>query len=361
MKVVFDNIIFYLQRSGGGTIYWIELIKQAIEDNSIEVYFSEPRKKLENNFRQNLALQVTFFEKLPLLYLRIANFTIPVTGKFIFHSSYYRISKSKDAINVVTIHDFTSEFFLTGIRRYIHMIRKRKAILNSDGIICISNNTKKDLLKLYPAIDQSKIKVIYNGVSSDYFKIDNSLVSADFKYKNILDQKYILYVGHRTSYKNFFIAAEAISRLGSDFKFIVIGEKLTNVESKSLTLILQDRYICYSGISNDELNIFYNYAFCLIYPSSYEGFGIPVLEAMRAGCPVVTTDRSSIPEVAGDATIQVSNLDPDSFAAAILEYSDQNIRFEKIEKGFIQSSKFSWTKSFEEVKDFYQILFNTKK
>lgn len=241
------------------------------------------------------------------------------------------------------------------------MLRKKRAIINAQGIICISNNTKNDLMKLFPKIDKKKIRVIYNGVSEEYFTIPKSTDVSSFLYNNILQEKYILYVGHRTSYKNFFVAAEAVARVDASFKLLVIGEKLTNTEIQKLDEFLKNRYICLTGIDNKTLNVFYNYAFCLIYPSSYEGFGIPLLEAMRASCPVVTTDKSSIPEVTGDAAIIVRKIDPDSFADAILLLLNEEVKLKKIEKGLVQASKFSWTKSYEEVKCYYKEVYDLEK
>jgi glycosyltransferase involved in cell wall biosynthesis len=357
MKVIFDNIIFFLQKSGGGTIYWLEIIKRASLDNSIEAVFSEPNAKLENKFRSALKIKVTLFERLPLLFLRILNFSLPINEKAIFHSSYYRISKSSKAINIITIHDFTSEFFFTGIRRFIHLNRKRNGIRNADGIICISNNTKSDLLKLYPHVDENKIKVIYNGVGDEYFQLSKSSFSKE-DYPEILGKKYILYIGHRTLYKNFFLAAETVSALDDSYSLLIIGENLSNLEIKKLDKVIKNRYVCLSGIDNKTLNIFYNFAFCLIYPSSYEGFGIPIVEAMKAGCPVITTNNSSIPEVTGNAAIIVSEITVDNFVNAIFNLCDESLRNKIIEKGIFQSKKFSWDNCFQEVKNFYLELFN---
>jgi len=219
----------------------------------------------------------------------------------------------------------------------------------------------KDLIKLYPEIKKEKIRVIHNGVSEEYYPIPKLTEIKEFKFTSILKEKYIIYVGHRTSYKNFFVAAETIAKLDTSFKFLIIGEKLSNTEIKKLDKLISSRYKCLTGIDNRTLNIFYNYAFCLIYPSSYEGFGIPILEAMRAGCPVVTTDKSSIPEVAGDAAITVRNIDADSFADAIHKLIDNEIRMKIIAMGLVQSLKFSWNKSYEEVKKFYMELFDREK
>jgi len=357
MRVVFDNIIFFLQKSGGGTIYWSEIVKRANNDSSIDAIFSEPQSNHNNIFRARLSINVACFEKYPLSLLRISNFTLPINKKSIFHSSYYRISRSSKAINVITIHDFTSELFFNGIRKFIHAKRKENGIKHADGIICISNNTRSDLLKFYPGIDRKKIRVIYNGVGDSYFPIQKSqFIKND--YNNILNSKYVLYVGHRTSYKNFYMAAETVSLLDETFSLLIIGEKLSPREVENLDRTLRNRYTCLSKIDNETLNVFYNFAYCLIYPSTYEGFGIPILEAMKAGCPVVTSNKSSIPEVAGNSALIVSEINADNFAKAILKLQNQAFREQTIEAGFIQARRFSWDKCFSEIKQFYNELYN---
>lgn len=361
MKIIFDNIIFYLQRSGGGTIYWYELIKRAALDSDLEVLFSEPKAPLFNKFRLNFNINVNIIEQLPLNLLRICNFSKRMKERTIFHSSYYRISKSKHAINIVTIHDFTSELYFSGLRRFVHTLRKKIAIKHATGIICISNNTKKDLLNMYPWVKDIKMKVIYNGVSDEYFPIKHDEIKADFEFFDILKEKYILYVGHRTNYKNFPIVSQIISKLDPSYKLLIIGEKLTPAEKEQLDAIIPKQYICLSEVTNYSLNVFYNFAHSLIYPSSYEGFGIPILEAMKAGCPVVTTNKSSIPEVAGDAAIMASEINADVFVNAIRKLEDPIIRNELINKGFANASKYSWEQTYQEVKEFYKELFTNEK
>jgi glycosyltransferase involved in cell wall biosynthesis len=358
LEIIFDNIIYFLQHSGGGSVYWTEIIKRALNDNDLIVKFSEPKGIPDNICRKQLPIKVNIVEKEPLSLLRISAFSGKINKKTLFHSSYYRISHSKYAINIVTIHDFTSEFYLTGPRKFVHKYRKRKAIFNADYIICISKNTKKDLIKLYPKISKNKIKVIYNGVSKEFYNVSEKLKITDIKFSKLLNTKCILYIGHRTSYKNFTIAVQTIAKLKNDYYFVIIGEKLSSDETKFLEKYIPHRYNCFTKLNNKDLNILYNIAFCLIYPSSYEGFGIPILEAMKAGCPVVATNKSSIPEVAGDAALLVDDISADAFAEIIKKLENSSTRQGLIEKGYLQAAKFSWDKCYKEIKDIYIECFN---
>lgn len=365
MKLIFDNIIFSLQRSGGGSVYWYELIRRFTHTEN-DILFLEQKTKSKNIFRNNLDLKKTFKSSyLPVKINRYLPVKINLKEKTIFHSSYYRLLLSKRAINVTTIHDFTAEYYLKGIAKKVNYFQKKIAIMQSDGIICISENTKKDLLKFHPKSALKHIEVIYNGVSDSFFKIDNNLKLLekidDENVPNIISKCYVLYVGHRTSYKNFNIAVEAVSAISNKYHFVIVGEPLNKIEKLFLEKYFQKNdFTVLSGKNNETLNLLYNKAHCLLYPSSYEGFGIPILEAMKAGCPVVTTNKSSIPEVAGDAAIMVDEISATNFKDAINCLSNEEIRFSLIEKGYRQSEKFSWDKTFDGVNNFYQRLYDSK-
>lgn len=358
MKIVLDNIIYFLQNSGGGSVYWNELTKR-INESKEDVCFVEPKGESSNIFRKKINFKKVCIEsKIPLSILRFLSFQKKIDGKYIFHSSYYRISKSRNAKNITTIHDFTPELYFKGIRRRYNSFRNKKILKKSQGIICISENTKKDLLRFHPDVDENKIKVIYNGVGDNFFKLGNTFDKNSFPYKEVLDHKYILYVGHRTSYKNFGIVPQIIKSLDESYKLLIIGEALNKEELNELELTIPGRYIIKSRVSSENLNIFYNFAFCLLYPSSYEGFGIPVLEAMKTECPVVATSMSSIPEVAGDAAILIDKIEPTLFSEGIKKLENEVFRKELIDKGITQSQKFTWDKCAEEVLSFYRKIYN---
>lgn len=365
MNIIFDNIIFSLQKSGGGSVYWFELIKRFINTEN-DILFLEKNVKSKNIFRNNLELKKNSLSTfLPVKIGRYLPLIIRLKEKTIFHSSYYRLLLSRKAINVTTIHDFTSEYFSTGIAKKINFYQKKIAIMQSDGIICISENTKNDLLKFHPKALFKHIEVIYNGVSDSFFKIDNTVNQLeeidDDEVRNIINKCYILYIGHRTSYKNFNIAVEAVSSISNKYHFVIVGEPLNKIEKLFLEKCFRKNdFTVLSGKNNETLNLLYNNAHCLLYPSSYEGFGIPILEAMKAGCPVVTTNKSSIPEVAGDAAIMVEEISVTNFRDAISSFSNKEFRLSLIEKGYKQAEKFSWDKSFNEVHNFYQKLYDSK-
>ena len=345
MKIIYDNIIYSLQKAGGISTYWNELSSR-LKKNKLDITFygfenenifgKDINQEIESKIISKFARYLPFLKKLP--------------KNSIFHSSYYRVSNQKDIVNITTVHDFTYEYYRKGLAKYIHSLQKGRAINKSDGIICVSENTKKDLLKFYPNINDDKIKVIYNGVSNTFFQLTQPSNYLTNNYEKLKNKKYILYVGDRKGYKNFDIAIKVFQKL-NDFIFVIVGGGDLRDDEKEL---LQKEYFHYQGISTKDLNILYNNAFCLLYPSSYEGFGIPILEAMKAGCPVVSTNISSIPEVAGDAGLLVDKVEVKEFVKAILKLENKEFRNEIISKGFEQAKKFSWDKCFEETLEFYK-------
>ena len=346
MKIIFDNIIFSLQRSGGISFYWFEFCKRF--ENILPTFFEFTNN---NIFSRHLTINRERENFLPVILTRYLPFTRILPYKSLFHSSYYRFSLQKSVANITTVHDFTYEYFSSGLTRLIHTWQKNLAIRHSAGIICVSENTKNDLIKYVPGIDQSRIKVIYNGVGDEFFPID--VYTNNFGFDELVDKKFILFVGDRSPYKNFDKAVETIKHF-PEFVLVIVGGKSFSIREEKMLSDLQCRFFRFVGVSGEALNWLYNHAFCLLYPSSYEGFGLPVLEAMRAGCPVVATNLSSIPEVAGDAALLVDVPDVESFVQKINLLKDDSLSKNLRENGFIQASKFSWDKCFDETMEFYK-------
>ncbi|MEZ9718570.1 glycosyltransferase family 4 protein [Vibrio cyclitrophicus] len=318
---MFDPIIFELQGGGGITVYFKNILSRINESYGDSLILDVSRKRIFKRYRD---CEVNF-------------------DKGVFHSSYYRLPKNRKIKIVTTVHDFTYEKYITGPKRWVHCWQKYRAIKNSDIVICVSDNTAKDLMQYCP-IEPKKIRVVHNGVSEAYHPITNM--------RNVTNE--VLFVGARTGYKNFDLAIDALARLPEYVLSIVGGGELTKNEVALLESCIPGRYTWLGRLSDADLNLAYNRAHALIYPSSYEGFGIPVIEAMRSGCPVVAVNVSSIPEVAGNAAILTEYSDAKLFKEALLKVSET--REELINAGLEQAAKFSWDKCFQETLQVYEEL-----
>lgn len=356
MQIIYDNIIFSLQKAGGISHYWCEMIRRLQTYENIVFFDFNNNNNICRNKLNIKTEKETFL--LPQI-IRYFPFTKKLQPKSIFHSSYYRITLQPYVVNITTVHDFIYEKYIKGIKAKVHTYQKKMAVTHSDGIICVSNNTKNDLLTFYPFIDEKKIKVIYHGVSENFKKLENSKNFLSGKFEILKNTKYILYVGDRSSYKNFNILIDLIKLL-SDFCLVVVSSKEFDKKEVKQIEEIKEKVFIYNKIDNNELNMLYNNAYCLLYPSSYEGFGIPILEAMKAGCPVIATKKSSIPEVAGDAGLLVDEIKVDNFINMIKLLENKEVRNKLILKGLEQSKQFSWDKCFEETYNFYQEIWSKK-
>ncbi|HDO1318963.1 TPA: glycosyltransferase family 4 protein [Aeromonas veronii] len=326
--IVYDGIINALQSHGGISVLFHELNQRMGKDRAKYYVYNE-----SNNVGDNTVLLV------PRILERYRKFNVKLSEYDVFHSTYYRLPQSKTTV-VTTVHDFTYEKYIGGIAAKVHSYQKNNAILNSDKIICVSNNTAEDLLR-YCRVPESKIEVVYNGVSDDYYPL------------NLECQDYVVFVGSRISYKNFDIVVSAVSKFKGLKLTIVGGGKLTDSEVCMLDEKLKGRFEVKGTLSNNELNVVYNQAIALVYPSEYEGFGIPVIEAQKSGCPVIALNRSSIPEVAGSAAVLLEQADENNIYDAIQILLSSDFRKQLLRLGFENAKRFSWDKCFKETQLIY--------
>ena len=348
--IYLDNIIFSLQKSGGISVVWYNIVKKIITENNIAFECLEYPNAISNIFREGIDLPTNKISIRKQFMLPVSRY-LPVLlknrkKKFVFHSSYYRYCLNKNAKNITTVHDFTYEYFSSGLKKKIHCLQKYRAIRHSDIIVCISENTKRDLLKFLPDIDRNKIRVVFNGVSDDYYPMEARI-------KELAD--YVLFVGARGGYKNFRFVVEALKN--TPFKLAVCGKPLSLEEQQLIDSTLgQSRCKVFENVDNRELNLIYNSVYCLAYPSSYEGFGIPVLEAQRAGCPVIALNKSSIPEIIGETPLLMKELDKDSFIEKLHILKDIHTRDKIVKSGLENSRRFSWNKMADEYLVIYRDL-----
>ena len=366
-KVLLDNIIFNLQEYGGVSNYWFNLLKKSLENNYIFYFEDNYINRNINYYRSLIKIPEVFFikdkNKIPLKikrYLSIKNIDKSCN---VFHSSYYRYAKG-NIKNVITVYDFMYEKFLNkyNLKRVVHSLQKYLAIKNSNYIISISKNTLDDMLKYFPEFKNKKMRVIYLGINDDFYPVEKKNDFTIIQNHKLYDNSYFFYFGNRRGYKNFVLLIKAYSNLIKNNKnipkLIVAGGGSFNKEEMKL---LREKEVLTNTlklkkIDNNELNLLYNYCSGFIYPSLYEGFGMPVLEAMQAGAPVICSNSSSIPEVAGEAAIYIDPYNVFELEKALSSLLNNSARKDLIYLGHKQSRKFSWDKMYRETLEIYNSL-----
>ena len=342
--IFIDGIIYSLQTYGGISVYQYEILKR-LRLGSIDFKFFMPNETISNISNEILSVcdNKVIFKSRYLERFRKAVIDKNASGNDVFHSTYYRTPSNKKTKNVVTLHDFTYERFSSGLRKNIHWFQKSSALKSADKIICISQNTMYDLSFFMGDKITEKASVIYNGVSSDYFVVDSSTNK----------KPQILFVGSRTNYKCFRDAVFALAPI-KEFNLVIIGGGVISVEEKKLLeAVLPNRYEHIAFVDNIKLNQLYNESLCLLYPSLYEGFGIPPLEAMKAGCVPLVRNVSSLPEVVGSAGLLARTNEIDELTYFLYKLFDSEFLKERISAGLIQANKFSWDRCYLETKDIY--------
>ena len=337
----YDGIIFSLQAQGGISVYYQEILKR-LSAHAINFKLLVYSDCVNNKFFDD----TSYIRRSKRFAERYRNSPVIDSAK-LFHSSYYRLPESRHVKVVTTVHDFTYEYFISGLPRATHSWQKFRAIRGSDAVICVSENTMRDLFYFLPDYPKEKVFVVHNGVSELFYPLHIPVGT---------DRPYVLFVGRRDFYKNFSVAVDVVAKIEGVVLRCVGGGAFASKELALLERQLPGRYRHMGAVSTEELNILYNGALCLLYPSSYEGFGIPVLEAMRSGCPVVAINASSIPEVVGDAALLVDSAQTDLLVHAIETLQNSSFRAEMRSRGIVRATCFSWDKCFEGTVRVYEEL-----
>jgi len=259
---------------------------------------------------------------------------------------------------VSTVHDMIHERFSNWFSQNDDTARRKRATVSrASHVICISENTRRDLIELY-AVDPNKVSVVYLG----YEMLDAGVDSGGVSLALSKFAPYILYVGDRGGYKN----CEALLRayagsawLRENFRVVCFGGGLFRADELELIreLSIKPGRIEQVSGGDDVLAGYYRNAAAFVYPSLYEGFGIPPLEAMALGCPVICSNTSSIPEVVGDAGESFDPGQVESIRASIenvLQSSER--RAELIRKGSRKCAEYSWDRCASETLKIYRGL-----
>ncbi|WP_309225551.1 glycosyltransferase [Sphaerospermopsis sp. LEGE 08334] len=261
-------------------------------------------------------------------------------GADLFISSYYTTPITTPSVFMA--YDMIPEVMGANVNEPMWR-EKHHAIKHASAYIAISQNTASDLSKYFPNIAVQSITVAHCGVSNT-FSPANPLQINTFKHRYGINKPYFLLGGNLADYKNSILFFKAFSKLPNSYEFDIIFTGFGGVFPPELRDYTSGSAVHQLQLSDEELRLAYSGAVALVYPSKYEGFGMPIVEAMACGCPVITCPNSSIPEVAGEAAIYVNDNDVDAMANALISVQNHNLRTSLITAGLAQAQKFSWTK-----------------
>ena len=274
------------------------------------------------------------------------------------------IFRRKSLKTAITIHDLAFKYFPKDFERkdfYKIDSFSDYAIRHSDKIIAISESTKKDILKFYPEIKEEKIRVIYHGFDQEIFaKNRNEKEEQLLKNKLEIKGDYILYTGAIQPRKNLVILIEAFESLKKSGAFtgqlVLAGEKAwlsEKIVGKAKNSPFHQDIKMLGKVKFDDLGVLFRGAGVFAFPSLYEGFGLPILEAFASQIPVVCTNNSSLPEVAGNAALYFENNNANNLAQKIEQVlKNPELKKDLIQKGTLQLEKFSWEKCAKETLEF---------
>jgi glycosyltransferase involved in cell wall biosynthesis len=345
MKVLIDNQVYENQSFGGISRYFnelqyknefIEKMPPFIQNNGNKhLFYKRIQRKINSTFFKHKGAQnlKNDFYNLQLQQLEFD----------VFHPTYYDnyFLKQLKKPFVLTVHDMIHEKYPEYFGNSLDSFNKRRLCERADKIIAISNTTKNDLIDIFNVAEE-KIEVIYHG--TNFESIPALKPTIDFK-----EEDYILYTGSRAIYKNFLtflIAVAPILKQNKNLQLICTGTNFNKIEKRWIEeLALTNKVKCFFCKNDSELVYLYQNAECFVFPSLYEGFGFPLLEAFACNCPIVSSNGGSLKEIAGDAAIYFNPKDIITIRTSIQNViSDDTLKKELVNHGRIRIKDFSWEK-----------------
>ncbi len=372
-KIVIDGIPLLSSFLTGIGRYTYEISKEVKKTSSFDVnfYYGYYSKKLiEPSSKTNLKSIKTLASKSPIL-KKLARKALMLYGRFFCKEydlywvpNFIPLDSIKAKKVVTSIHDFSFILYKDlHPKERIEYFENNffKNILRSDLIITGSEFTKKEILDRLD-FNEEQVKVIYHGIDHNLFKVTTDL-NVNFE----LPKKFILSVGSIEPRKNLIGLLKAYNNLDNEIKkqyhLVLAGFKGWNNDEIMRLINANNNYIHYLGyVSDEDLVKVYNHASLFVYPSFYEGFGIPPLEAMACGTPVVTSNVSSLPEVGGDAVLYCDPYDIEDIAKQIKTVLDDKVLQEKMmQKGLERAKRFTWEKAAQDHLTLFRSLIDSGK
>jgi len=283
----------------------------------------------------------------------------------LFHAPHYVLPPAARCRSVVTIHDCIHLMFpqyLPSRAAYAYARASMwSAVRRSHRILTVSEASKRDIIHLFD-VPPEKIVVVYNAIDERFREVPSEEHIARVRERYQLQHEFVLYVGNIKPHKNLVRLIEAFDMLrarGFDqLKLLIIGDEISKLPAlrRAVHSHKLHKHVRFLGYLPDEtLAALYRLASVFVFPSLYEGFGLPPLEAMACGTPVVTSNVSSLPEVTGDAAVLVDPYDVESIAAGIERVLTDRVLSEELRrKGVARAREFSWERSVARTRQVYQ-------
>lgn len=361
--IVYDHQIFTFQEFGGISRYFCELASRIhrLDDFAAKIvaplhrnaylpdcHVPQAAVHLRGRFRgQNRLCNIVSASLSPAL--------IWASKPSLVHRTYFWPSRNVSHVPVVhTVYDMIHELFPDSFSPDDPVLRNKRACVDAaHHLICLSESTANDLVRLFD-VPRTKISVIYLGYS-DIFSQPHPAGDTPLH-----PRPYLLHVGQRDGYKNFRMALQAYAaspQLRAEFDFVAFGGPALSAQEQALirSLPIRAGSVVHMAGSDADLARAYRHARAFVYPSKYEGFGIPPLEAMSSGCVVASSNASSIPEVVGDAAAMFNPADVDEIRHALeVACFDESERIRLITAGTRRVQQFNWDRCARETAAVYR-------
>jgi glycosyltransferase involved in cell wall biosynthesis len=362
MRIVYDYQTFCMQEFGGISRYFCELSANLSRRDGIQTEILAPLHRNEHASARGVPTRGRRTHlgpraAVPLCaidWLALAALRPPAVD--ILHETYFQTLPTpvRCKARIVTVYDMIHELFPSQFGRGdTTSLKKRRAVARADHVLCISHNTAKDLVRLF-SVPERKVSVVHLG----YFR--PGISAQERAPRPAPASPFVLFVGQRAGYKNFDLllrAFAASTKLSKDFSIVCFGGgALSSAERALIAELGIDRSrVRQQGGTDAALERLYLEATAFVYPSRYEGFGLPPLEAMWLDCPVVSGNASSLPEVVGDAARLIDPTSVDDLRAGLEDVCyDSALRDELVRRGREQARKFSWDRCADETLAVYR-------
>ena len=370
MEIVVDGIIYQSQVCGGISRLFNEILLRMCEaDDSLHITLLTtgwlkqmlPQHRrithrsipdIERYLRPNCVWQ----SALPKIKRFMYDLWIGTGEGKVWHSTYYTMPEKWAGYSVATVHDMVFELFpqfYSGPEFDLFRQRKRLSVQRADVVICVSDTTRQDVLRLY-GLGADKVHVVHNACSDIFRQLDCVNLPASIQIK----QPFLLYVGNRARYKNFDVLAKAYSRWHrrKEVALVLVGGRpISESEQQLMTeLSIAEQVKLLRDMDDETLCCLYNRALGFVYPSLYEGFGMPLLEAMACGCPIIASRIPSTIEVAKDCPVYFEPGKADDLLRAFDIVLSEGRNSERVQAGLEIVKSYSWDKTAAQTLEVYR-------